>query len=146
MEKVKVLFVCVHNSARSQMAESFLNRHGGGRFKAESAGLEPGELNPVAVEAMGEIGVDISRNRAKSAFEMYKGGKPFDYVVTVCDEAQAERCPVFPGNARRLHWSFPDPSAFSGTPLERLAQTRAVRDLIEARVRGWIGDIPQPGP
>src|SRR5262245_1129908 len=96
---MKVLFVCIHNSARSQMAEAFLNQTCGEEFEAHSAGLEPGKLNPVVVEAMREIGVDISRNQTKAVTDFLQ--QPFDYVVTVCDETSAERCPVFPGKTKR---------------------------------------------
>jgi arsenate reductase len=138
--KQNVLFVCIHNSARSQMAEAFLNRLCGGQFEASSAGLEPGKLNPVVVEAMREIGIDISGNRTKSVSEMIASGTPFAYAITVCDEASAERCPVFPGATKRLHWGFPDPSGFQGTPVEKLERTRAVRDLIRAKVDAWCSE------
>lgn len=138
MAKEKVLFVCVHNSARSQMAEAFLKRLAGDRFEVESAGLEPGKLNPLAVEAMKEAGIDISQNTTKSAFDLLKQGKRYDYVITVCDESQSERCPIFPGKSRRLHWSFADPSRFEGTPEEKLQQTREVREGIQAKIKEWI--------
>ena len=141
MKKKKVLFVCIHNSARSQMAEAFLNQVCGGEFEAHSAGLEPGKLNPVVVEAMREIGIDIAGNRTKAVFDMFKSGQMFAYVITVCDEASAERCPIFPGVAQRLHWSFPDPSSFQGTAEERLARTREVRDLIEAKIEQWCEEV-----
>ena len=137
MNPQRVLFVCIHNSARSQMAEAFLNRIGGGRFTAESAGLEPGRLNPVVVEAMREAGIDLAGHATKSVDAMLARGTPFDYVVTVCDETSAERCPAFPGGAKRLHWPFPDPASFSGTPAEKLAGTRQVRDAIRRRVEDW---------
>lgn len=141
MEKIKVLFVCVHNSARSQMAEAFLNIMGDGEFEAESAGLEPGTLNPVVIEAMREIGIDISKNKTKSVFGLFKKGKLFHYVITVCDETSAERCPVFPGIVKRLHWSFEDPSAFKGSHEERLERTRRVRDKIKAMIKDWLNEI-----
>lgn len=134
----KVLFVCIHNSARSQMAEAFLNQLGSGRFAAESAGIEPGKLNPVVVEAMKDAGMDISRNKTKSVFDIFKQGRIFHYVVTVCDEASAEKCPVFPGAAKRLHWSFPDPSSFQGTPEEKLARTKEVRDQIKRKIEEFV--------
>src|SRR4029077_17608405 len=137
MKKKKVLFVCIHNSARSQMAEAFLNQVCGEEIEAYSAGLEPGKLNPVVVTAMQEIGIDISGNQTKSVFDMYKSGKVFTYVITVCDEASAEKCPIFPGVTTRLHWSFPDPSAFSGSPEEKLQHTRAVRDTIKEKIEAW---------
>jgi len=115
MDKKRVLFVCIHNSARSQMAEAFLKKYGGDRFEVESAGLEPGKLNSVVVEAMKEVGIDISQNKTKSAFDFYKQGKQYDYVITVCDESQSGSCPVFPGNGERFHWGFSDPSAFAGS-------------------------------
>ena len=137
MAKQKVLFVCIHNSARSQMAEAFLNGLGGDRFEAESAGLEPGKLNPVVVAAMREVGIDLSGRPTKSVDAMIARGPYFDYVVTVCDEASAERCPAFPGPGQRLHWPFPDPSSFAGTPDEKLAGTRQVRDAIRAEIESW---------
>ncbi len=140
MQKKRVLFVCIHNSARSQMAEAFLNAFAGDRFEAESAGLEPGRLNPLAVEVMKEvgIGIDISQNKTKGVFEFVKKGKLFHYVITVCDDASAKGCPVFPGLAKRLHWSFQDPSTFEGTYEKRLEKTRRVRDEIENRIIEWL--------
>lgn len=141
--KKRVLFICIHNSARSQMAEAFLNQACGAVFEAHSAGLEPGTLNPIVVEAMREVGIDISGNPTKSVFDMFKSGKLFHYVITVCDETSAERCPIFPGITQRLHWSFPDPSSFQGTPAEKLARTRAVRDLIKAWIESWCAEVCQ---
>jgi arsenate reductase len=135
--KQKVLFICVHNSARSQMAEAFLNEICGDYFEAHSAGLEPGTLNPLAVEAMREIGIDISHKQTQSAFDVFKSGEFFAYVITVCDETSAERCPIFPGVTTRLHWSFPDPSAVTGTRDDRLVGTRRIRDQIRARIEMW---------
>jgi arsenate reductase len=134
---VRVLFVCIHNSGRSQMAEAFANAVGGGAVEAWSAGLDPGELNPLVVEAMGEVGIDISRNRAKGVDEVLRSGERFSYVVTVCDEVSAERCPEFPGVERRLHWGFPDPAALTGTAAERLEGVRLVRDAIRAKIEEW---------
>jgi len=139
--KKKVLFICIHNGARSQMAEAFLNQICGDVFEARSAGLEPGKLNPVVVEVMQEIGIDISGNPTRSVFDMFKSGKMFAYVITVCDEASAERCPIFPGVTRRLHWSFPDPSAIQGTHEEKLARTRVIRDQIKAKIKAWCDEI-----
>jgi len=144
MEKQKALFVCIHNSARSQMAEAFLNQMCGEQFEALSAGIEPGKLNPVVVEAMQEIGIDISRNQTKSVSDVLKSGKTFAYVVTVCDETSAERCPVFPGPTRRLHWGFPDPSALQGSHEEKLARTREIRDMIKAKIDQWCEEICSP--
>ena len=141
MKKKKVLFICIHNSARSQMAEAFLNQICGDEFEAQSAGLEPGKLNPVVVEAMREIGVDISGNQTKAVWDFVKCGQTFAYVITVCDEASAERCPIFPGVTTRLHWGFPDPSAIHGTREEKLARTRDIRDAIKARIEAWCGEV-----
>ena len=113
--KRKVLFICIHNSARSQMAEALLNRRCGEVFEAESAGLEPGTLNPLAVEVLREIGLDISGRATRSVDEVLRAGTNFDYVITVCDEGSAAGCPVFPGGGEKLHWSFPDPSSFTGS-------------------------------
>src|SRR5256885_6903667 len=133
----KVLFICIHNSARSPMAEAFLNQICGEQFEAHSAGLEPGKLNPIVVEAMQEIGIDISRNQTKAVFDIYKSGQSFAYVVTVCDETSAERCPIFPGITNRLHWGFPDPSALQATHDKKLARTRQIRDTIKAKLEHW---------
>ena len=136
--KIKVLFVCIHNSARSQIAEALLNNIGGDRFEAFSAGLEPGILNQLAVEVMREVGVDISTNQTKSVFDFFKSGKLFDYVVTVCDGASAEKCPIFPGITTRLHWSFEDPAALEGDHETRLVSARKIRDEIQAAVEAFV--------
>jgi arsenate reductase len=142
MAKTRVLFVCVHNSARSQMAEALLNNLYGDRFEAESAGLEPGKLNPIAVRAMKERGIDISRNPTNDVFEFFKSGRRYSYVITVCDEASGERCPIFPGISAKLHWSFDDPSSFTGSDTERLEKTVTVRNQIEGRLREWVSSLP----
>ena len=139
--KKKVLFVCNHNSARSQMAEALLNRICPEEFAAESAGLTPGTLNPFAVEALKEIGIDITGKPTRDAFEVYKTGTLFAHVITVCDDAQKEHCPVFPGVSHKLHMSFPDPSSFVGTDEEKLAFTRNVRDMIETRLKEWCNEV-----
>jgi len=138
MVRQKVLFVCIHNSARSQMAEAYLHQLGADLFEVESAGLEPGTLNPLAVEVMKEEGIDISGNRTKDVFEFLKQGRLYAFVITVCDETAAERCPVFPGPATRLHWGFADPGALAGTLEERLAATRIIRDLIRSKVEEFL--------
>jgi arsenate reductase len=139
--KKKVLFVCIHNSARSQMAEAFLNHICGEFFEAQSAGIEAGKLNPLVVEAMEEIGIDISSNKTKQVFDFIKSSQRFAYVITVCDEASAERCPIFPGVTTRLHWSFPDPSTFQGTPEEKLEKAREVRDAIKRKIEDWCAEV-----
>jgi arsenate reductase len=136
--KTKVLFICIHNSARSQMAEKFLNEMAGDRFEAQSAGLEPGNLNPFVVKAMFELGLDISGNPTKSVFDIQKKGESFDYVIAVCDKEAAERCPVFPGEMKKLHWGFEDPSSFEGDNEERLAFTRKVRDQIKDKIKEFV--------
>lgn len=138
MDKLKVLFVCVHNSARSQMAEAFLNKLAADEFMAESAGFEPGTINPLVVEVMKEIGIDISGNQTKSVFDFFKQGRLFNFVIAVCDGASAERCPIFPGITKRLGWSFEDPSTFTGTHEEKLQKIREVRDLIKSEVENFI--------
>jgi arsenate reductase (thioredoxin) len=139
--KQKVLFICVHNSARSQMAEAFLKEICGHNCEPHSAGLEPGKLNPLAVEAMREIGIDISQNKTQSVFDVFRSGELFAYVITVCDESSADSCPIFAGVTKRLHWSFPDPAALTGTGEERLAGTRKIRDQIRARLEMWCDEI-----
>ena len=137
-KKQKVLFVCIHNSARSQMAEAWLNHFGGEKFEAESAGLSPGRLNPLVVQVMQEVGIDIAHKKTQAVSDLINSGKAFHYVVTVCDETSAEQCPVFPGATKRLHWGFPDPSALTGTDEEKLARTREIRDLIKEQIVNWI--------
>lgn len=138
---IKALFVCIHNSARSQMAEAFTNHYGKGNIVAESAGLEPGKLNPYVVEVMKERGIDISGNTTKSVFDFYKAGNKYHYVITVCDETSGEQCPIFPGVNERLHWSFEDPSSFKGSREEMLEGTRKVRESIEKKVKEWVKSL-----
>jgi arsenate reductase (thioredoxin) len=142
MEKKKVLFVCIHNSARSQMAEAWMNRLCGDRFEAESAGLEPGTLSPLAVTVMKEVGIDISGKATRSVFDVLKAGTPFSHVITVCDESAAEACPVFPGSAKHLHMGFTDPSRLEGTDKEKLAQVRVIRDSIRDAVEAFCRQEP----
>ena len=145
MQKEKVLFVCLHNSARSQMAEVFLKSLAGDRFLAESAGLTPGTLNPLIVEVMKESGYDISNNKVKSAFDFFKAGKLYNYVISVCDDANAEKCPVFPGVVNRLYWPFEDPSELTGTHEERLEGARRIRDQIKSRIEQWLKEEEMHG-
>jgi arsenate reductase len=140
MNKPKILFICVHNSARSQMAEAFLNDMCDAEFEAQSAGLEPGTLNPLVVEVMRESGLDISGNKTQAVFDVFKSGQLFTYVVTVCSEAEASGCPIFPGPAQRLHWPFPDPSKIEGTREEKLEKIRQIRDAIQARVEQFCAE------
>jgi len=136
----KVLFVCIHNSARSQMAEKFLNEMAGDKFQAESAGIEGGNLNPIVVRAMMELGYDISGNTTKTVQQMLEAGKTYDHVIAVCDKEAAERCPIFPGSGEKQHWPFGDPSSFQGTDDEKLEFTRTVRDQIKDRVKRFIAE------
>ena len=138
MIKHRVLFVCVHNSARSQMAEELLRKIAGDRFDVESAGLEPGTLNPYAVAALREEGIDITGKETVSAFELLKQGRYYTYVITVCDETSAETCPIFPGCRERFHWSFPDPSKFTGTDEEIMKRVREVRERIREKITEWV--------
>lgn len=138
MPKPKVLFICVHNSARSLMAEAALKRWAGDRFEVTSAGLSPGQANPLVVEVMKEWGIDLSNHQGRSVFELYKAGHLYDFVISVCDESSAERCPVFPGITQRLHWSFEDPGHFEGTLEEKLHKTRELRDRISQKVKEWV--------
>jgi arsenate reductase (thioredoxin) len=131
LKKQKVLFLCTHNSARSQMAEAFLRHHAGDRFEVMSAGKEATRVRPLAIRAMDEIGIDISHQESKSLDRYLE--EPFDYVITVCDEAN-EACPIFPGAKNKLHWSFEDPSQAEGSEDERLAVFRRVRDEIRERI------------
>lgn len=137
----KVLFICVHNSARSQMAEAWLNKICGQFFEARSAGLEPGSLNPLAIEVMKEIGIDISHKQTHSVSEVSESGQAFDYVITVCDESSAERCPIFPGLSKRQHWSFADPSQVTGNREEKLERVREIRDQIRVKIESWCGEV-----
>ncbi len=141
MTKEKVLFVCVHNSARSQMAEAYLNKFGRDRFIAESAGLEPGTLNPLVVEVLKEEGIDISNNTTKSVFELFKEGRLLSYVITVCDKEAAERCPIFPGVRDYINWSFKDPSKIKGDYDAKLNATRTIRDQIKNQILEWIKEF-----
>jgi arsenate reductase len=122
------------------MAEAFVNARGGSRLKAYSAGLERGTLNAIVVRVMNELGIDISGNRTKRIDDHDIASRDYDYVVTVCDEAGAERCPIYPTRGKRLHWSFPDPSAFTGSDEDRLQKTRDIRDAIRERIDEWLND------
>jgi arsenate reductase (thioredoxin) len=141
MTTQRVLFLCTHNSARSQMAEGLLRHLAGDRFEIMSAGTEATSVRPEAIRAMADLGVDIS-GQSSNTLERYLG-EPFDYVVTVCDDAN-EACPVFPGAKNRLHWSFQDPSRAEGSEEKRLEVFRKVRDEIQARIRKELlaGDRP----
>jgi len=134
-DKKRVLILCTGNSARSQMAEGILRNLAGDKFEVESAGVAPSKVRSEAIEAMREIGIDISGHRSKSVDEFT--GQSFDHVITVCDNAR-DNCPVYPGNAVRIHWSFEDPAAVQGSQEERLAAFRTVRDQIQKRLNRFI--------
>lgn len=139
-QRVRVLFLCTHNSSRSQMAEGLLRARGGDRYDVHSAGTHPRGVHPLAMRAMAELGIDIGAAagyRAKSV-DAFRD-QTFDLVVTVCDDA-AEECPFFPGAQRQEHWSFPDPSAAEGLEEERLAAFRRVRDVIAGRIDLFLQD------
>ncbi len=138
MDKRKVLFMCVHNSARSQMAEAFLNHYGKNDFVAESAGLTKGTLNPMVLQVMNEEGYDLSNNSVDSVFDFFKEGRLYHYVITVCDAANSERCPIFPGKVINYQWSFEDPSGVTGTDEEKLQKIRDIRDQIHQRILRFV--------
>lgn len=138
MAKLKVLFVCVRNSARSLMAEACLKRWAGDRFDVSSAGLSPREVNPLVAEIMQDWEIDLAGHHGRSVFELFKEGRLYDIVISVCDESSAERCPVFPGITQRLHWSFEDPTRFEGTQEEKLLKTRNLRDRIDLKIKEWV--------
>jgi arsenate reductase len=132
----RVLFLCTHNSARSQMAEGFLRAVAGDRFEAGSAGTEKTSVNPLAIRVMAELGIDLGGHRSKVYEDV--ASEDWDFLITVCDDAN-ERCPWVPGSVQRLHWSFPDPSRATGTEEQRLAVFRRVRDQIKERLTDWLG-------
>ncbi|MFW6373671.1 MAG: phosphate signaling complex protein PhoU, partial [Thermodesulfobacteriota bacterium] len=140
--KPKALMVCVHNSARSQMAAAWVNHLYGDRLEAESAGLRPGVLNPLAVRAMQEVGIDISGARTRDVFEVARSGHPFSHLVAVCDEASAEKCPPFPGVENVQHWNLPDPTAWPGDDEDKMVRFREVRDELRRQVEQWAAGLP----
>ncbi len=140
MTKTRVLFLCTGNTARSQMAEAWLRKYAGERFEVYSAGLKPSAVNPLTIQVMQEAGVDMSAARSKGLDE-FIGRLHFGYLITVCSQAE-KQCPIFPGMGIRLHWPFEDPAAFDGTPEQKSAMFRQVRDAIEAQVKRWVLKTP----
>lgn len=140
-EKTRVLAICIHNSARSQMTEEYLRAECGGAIEVTSAGIEPGSLNPVVVELLKKDGIDISGKATQSVFDLHAAGRSFDYVIAVCDPEAAERCPIFPAEQKRLHWPFPDPSKATGTMEEKVAYVTPIRDQIREKVREFCRDL-----
>ena len=138
---MRVLFICVHNSARSQMAEAYLRQMTGDGVTVTSAGLDPTVINPLVVAVMAEEGIDLSGQQTRKVFDLFKDGQLFDYVITVCEESLEGQCPMFPGVTRRLHLPFPDPAAVVGSPEERLEQVRRIRDAIKARMAGLAQEL-----
>ncbi len=138
MGKKRIMFVCIHNSARSQMCEAFVKQYAPERFEEHTSGIEKGKLNPLVVNSMMEINISMEGQYAKSAKEYIDRNEEFDYIVTVCDESSAERCPTFPGKHVRLHWGFSDPSALMGSDEEKLQGIRPIRDAIQKRVKDWL--------
>ncbi len=139
MNTQRVLFLCTGNSARSQMAEAFLRKYAGDAFEPHSAGLEPKGVNPLTVQVMDEVGIDISGQQSKG-IDTYLGKVLFQYLITVCDDAD-KNCPtVWPGVNIRMHWSFEDPAKFTGSEAERLAKFREIRDSIEKRIKEWVAE------
>jgi arsenate reductase len=139
-DKTRVLFVCIHNSGRSQIAEAYLKQMAGDRFEVESAGIEAGILNPYVVKVMAEDGIDISGNKTKNVFDFYKQGRLYSFVVTVCEKEAADRCPIFPGHGKRIQWAFADPAKAQGTEEEKLEKIRAIRDEIKEAVKKFISE------
>jgi arsenate reductase len=146
----RVLIICGHNSARSQMAEEFLRRLGGEAFTVESAGFEPRPINPYVIAVMKEVNIDISHKEPQDVFELYRAGRHYDHVITACSDDQENNCPIFPRLVNRLHLPFPDPASLEGTPQEVLERTRRIRDDIKQRMAefsAWVlSDQSRPLP
>ncbi len=136
----KVLFICGHNSGRSQMAEALLSKMGGSEFTVKSAGLQPANaVNPLVKEVMQELGIDMAGQTPKSAFDLFKSGELFTHVITVCDKETDDNCPIYPGIQRRENWPFPDPEKLAGTHEEKLTELRKIRDDIKNRIAEYFG-------
>lgn len=141
-----VLFVCIHNSARSQMAEAYLKALGGADFQVESAGFEPTTINALVVEVMREEGIDLNTKGTQSVFDLFKQGRVFTHVITVCDDTQEAKCPIYPGMTHRLHLPFEDPGTLEGTREDQLARTRKIRDNVKHAVSEFIAWIRGEAP
>ena len=137
----RVLFVCIENSGASQMCEALLNFYASERFDVQSAGLEPGTLDPLVVKVMAEIDIDISQNKTKNVFDLWRTGALFQCVVTLCDVETAARCPRFPGTTARLHWAFADPANVTGSHQEKLQKLRAIREEMAAKIQAWLASL-----
>ncbi len=143
MNKERALVICIHNSSRSQMTEEYLRRFAGDVLEVESAGLEPGVINPVVTELLKEEGLDISGKKTQSLFDLHKAGRHFEYIFAVCDPEAKERCPIFPAEKKRIHWPFPDPSKATGTLEEKMNTVRPIRDDIKKAVQDWVAEYRQ---
>lgn len=141
MEKRRILFICVQNSFRSQIAETFMNEKYGDKFEAESAGFSQKEVSPLAIKVMAEKGMNISENKANSVFEYYKQNRNYEYVITVCNKKLEEQCPVFPGVVRRINWNLENPEDFEGTDEEKLTKAIALRNEIECRIDDFVHNL-----
>jgi arsenate reductase (thioredoxin) len=138
--KIKVLFICIHNSARSQIAEEYLRNLGGERFEVESAGYLPTEVNPLVIQVMKEEGIDLTGKKTQSVFQLYKSQQFYGYIITVCQRAKEENCPVFPGMAKQIHWDLENPDDYVGSGEERLNKLRLLRDKIKSMVMQFIDE------
>lgn len=143
MSKLRVLAICIHNSARSQMTEEFLRLCGDDLFDVESAGVEPGSINPIVAELLLEEGIDIREKATQSVFDLHKAGRSFDYVIAVCDKEAAEQCPIYPSERERFHWPFPDPSRAEGTAEEKKEYIRPIMEQIRARASEFCEKVRQ---
>ena len=141
MEKLRVLAICIHNSARSQMTEELIRKYGGDSIIVTSAGIEPGTINPYVQKLLLEEGIDISNKITQSVFDLHHRDEQFDYVIAVCDAEAAERCPIFPAEKKRLHWPFPDPSRVTGSDEEKLSAIREIKETIKARVIEFLAEV-----
>jgi arsenate reductase len=139
--KERVLFICVHNSARSQMAEEYLRRFAGDRFDVESAGYNPTQINPLVVEVMKEEGIDLSDKKTQNVYELIKTNHIFGYIITVCRRGAEDECPVYPGLAQRLHWELENPEDYVGTQEQKLERLRNLRDSIKKLVLDFISNV-----
>ena len=141
--KTKVLFVCIHNSARSQMAEEFLRLLGGEKFEVESAGFEATEVNSLVIQVMKEVGIDLTGKKTQSVFNLYKEGKFYGYVITVCNKAKEPDCPIFPGYPKRIHWDLENPEDFTGTEEEKMEKVRELRNKIKKQVQQFVNEFSE---
>ncbi|HHX52774.1 MAG TPA: arsenate reductase ArsC [Erysipelothrix sp.] len=140
-KKIRVLFVCVQNSFRSQMAQAIMNQKYGERFLAESAGINTGKINPLAIQVMKEIGLDISQAPVDSVFDFYKEGRLYSYVITVCSKEAEKKCPVFPGIRKRINWPLEDPATYEGSEQERYQKAVEIRDEIEKKIDAFVESV-----